>query len=118
MKTTSGGAPLDEAREYLMRELELAPGDTLYTSHHNGGTYLKVHMPRVLGYELDTERPIVGILNLTWYVAPVVGRRLRQKDGAWYLHNTDIGLDRGVDVVMDLSRELFGDPYALKQRWL
>jgi|TARA_S200002703_G_scaffold56765_1_gene49501 hypothetical protein len=54
--------------------------------------------------------------NLSWYVAKLLG--WTYKDNTRSIFVRGCGMDMGFHVIYTLAQALYGDGYALKQRWL
>lgn len=87
----------------------LKPGDTIYTIlRHVSQSGMTRHITLLT---LRDGTPSY----CTWQVAQALQYRLNGDDG---MIVSGAGMDMGFHVVYELSHALFGDGYALKQRWL
>lgn len=127
-----------ESQHYLTdpESYGIKPGDTIYTSHHNPETYLKLFVVKTRADKPAGPDNPPRIVNITWYAARALGISPKDKHGEWYLRNPVYGMDRGFDVVYRLSATLFRDMpeeerakhspfqgstdagYLLEHRWL
>lgn len=99
---------VDKAR-WLLDELK--PGDTVYTIlRHVSSSGMSRWIDCVT---IEDNEP----KTISWAVGRLVGRSVytRNHDGVECI---GAGMDMGFDLVYTLSMALFGDGYALKQRWL
>ena len=102
---------LQEARETLER---LMPkGSTVYTildSVSASGMERKI---RLVVFKEGTD------FHPNWSAAVVLGRTIKRGiDGDECIVCKGCGMDMGFDLVYSLAQALYGDGYALKQRWL
>mgnify|MGYP006969594966 FL=1 len=90
---------------------ELVPeGSTAFTevtkvSKSGMSRHIKVLMPR--GDQIE---------NLSWYVAKLLG--WKYKDNTRSIFVQGCGMDMGFSTIYTLAQALYGDGYAIKQRWL
>ena len=56
------------------------------------------------------------ILNLSYSIAEILGMRYKDKTNA--IGIAGCGMDMGFHIVYELGHHLFGDGYAIKQRWI
>lgn len=102
-------AERQEAKERLLEWLK--PGDTVYTILRHRS---RSGMSRVIGVVLLKD----GVdLHPNYAVSKFLGWNLGKADRDG-ISVSGCGMDMGFHLVYELSQGLFGDGYALKQRWL
>lgn len=99
-------ADIEEGKQYL-RDM-LSSGDKIYTITR---TVSRSGMSRRLTVVIPRDGDIIDI---TWAVARALDRNVND-DG---VQCEGTGMDMGFDLVYNLSHELFGDGYALEQKWI
>lgn len=100
----------NEAKQTLLEWLK--PGDTVYTiCDHVSRSGMSRNIRLILKPGTDEER------HPNNAVATLLGWPLRR---GWHdsIRVSGCGMDMGFHLVYTLSHILFGDGYALKQRWL
>lgn len=89
---------------------KLQPGDTLWTTVRH---IAPSGMSRVIDlYIIRENEP----LRISWSTAELLQRRYSERYEGVTCQGS--GMDMGFELVYSLSQKLFGDGYALKQRWL
>ena len=98
----------EQAIEQLREEIK--EGDTLWTQLQHVS---KSGMTRHIGVRhIKDNYP----LNYTYIVAKALGSKVSDRyDG---IKREGCGMDMGFDLIYNLSYVLYGDGYAIKQRWL
>ena len=56
------------------------------------------------------------ILNWSYQIAKLLDMKYKDKTASIYIQGC--GMDMGFHLIYDLSSELYGDGYAIKQRWI
>ncbi len=101
-----------ETEDCKKQLLELVkPGDTLYTILRHVSRSGMMRYISVITFQNGEP------LHLDYCVAVVTGSGLAPGYDPG-VKRTGCGMDMGFDIVYSLSYRLFGDGYALKQRWL
>jgi hypothetical protein len=104
---------IHKTREQKMSEQikkYIKKGDTVYTICRQvsaSGMY------RHISLLIKTDE---NILNLSYSIAEILGMRYKDKTNS--IGVSGCGMDMGFHVVYELSHHLFGDGYAIKQRWI
>ena len=98
----------EQAIEQLREEIK--EGDTLYTQlNHVSKSGMTRH---IAVRQIKDDYPY----NWTYVVAKALGSKVSDRyDG---IKREGCGMDMGFDLIYNLSHVLYGDGYAIKQRWL
>jgi hypothetical protein len=104
----------EEARENLQKWVK--PGDTLYTVlRHVSRSGMSRRISVVKPYIRDDDGTI-DFVRLDYNVAGALGWPIKSaKEGICV---DGCGMDMGFHLIYELGQVLFGNGYALKQRWL
>lgn len=114
MTMTISAKELD--REYGKEKLlehYLKEGQTVYTilrSVSSSGMTRHISVVAV-----DSEG---GLNDITYYAAATLNESLHEKNGYRSIRQNGAGMDMGFHLVYNLASVLYGNGYALKQRWL
>jgi hypothetical protein len=114
---------LAAAREMLTRWFP--KGSTVYTILRSVS---RTGMTRVIGVVSLRATPVqhmaghpsadyeVSVAHPNYYASLLTGYKLMERDDGLKLHGA--GMDMGFELAYTLSRELYGDGYALNHKWL
>lgn len=105
---------MNQSQTYIkaLRE-QLKPGDTIYTVvEHVSRSGMMRHI-RLITLHVDSHHNAEP-----WYLSYQAAKALDWPLGGEGIKVVGSGMDMGFHTVYELSRALFDDGYALKQRWL